>query len=360
MKLSKVFGIVLSLHVGVILLVMFQPSCQTTGGKAKLPQEEQGSIPSDSPEQTFNQGIEGVDEPLVDQSKVENKSEEFVVPQRPAPGELIVPKEDSAPLGPSPSIIVPTEQAVLPLELKPSDLAIYKVVRGDTLWGIARKNGVSLANLLKANPNLDKSGRLAIGQEIMIPGSGAASATNLTEEVVSDSPVSLQSGNSYTVEKGDTLSRIARGLNIRLSELLKANNMSMSSIIRPGQVLVVPEGTTSQTIQQAEPVDATLGVVPAGAITHVVKKGENLSRISAIYGVTVSQIMEWNGLSNPSLIRTGQPLIVSQSLSNAPEQTNLPDLKKEEKVVPAEEEAGSLQDFFNGSSAEDRPIIDAP
>ncbi len=28
MKLTKIFGIVLSLHVGVILLVMFQPSCQ--------------------------------------------------------------------------------------------------------------------------------------------------------------------------------------------------------------------------------------------------------------------------------------------------------------------------------------------
>ena len=62
---------------------------------------------------------------------------------------------------PSPSIIVPSEEiAPLPIDLKPSDLAIYKVVRGDTLWGIARKNGVSLANLLNANPNLDKSGRL--------------------------------------------------------------------------------------------------------------------------------------------------------------------------------------------------------
>ena len=33
MKLTKIFGIVLSLHVGVILLVMFQPGCQTTDKK---------------------------------------------------------------------------------------------------------------------------------------------------------------------------------------------------------------------------------------------------------------------------------------------------------------------------------------
>ena len=39
MKLTKIFGIVLSLHVGVILLVMFQPSCQTAD-KKKAPETE--------------------------------------------------------------------------------------------------------------------------------------------------------------------------------------------------------------------------------------------------------------------------------------------------------------------------------
>ena len=125
------------------------------------------------------------------------------------------------------------------MRLKPSDLSIYKVVRGDTLWGIARKNGVSLANLLKANPSMDKSGRLSIGQEIMIPTSAANLPVNVSPAPVADIPSAL-SVNSYKVEKGDTLSRIARKHNIRLSELLKANNMSMSSIIRPGQILSIP------------------------------------------------------------------------------------------------------------------------
>ena len=62
MKLSKVFGIVLSLHVGVILLVMFQPSCQTTGGKANVPTDEH----TDNADESFNQAIEGIDEPLID------------------------------------------------------------------------------------------------------------------------------------------------------------------------------------------------------------------------------------------------------------------------------------------------------
>ena len=54
MKLSKIFGIVLSLHVGVILLVMFQPGCQTGGPKKKPvePSEENVSV-----ENEFNEGV---------------------------------------------------------------------------------------------------------------------------------------------------------------------------------------------------------------------------------------------------------------------------------------------------------------
>ena len=356
MKLSKVFGIVLSLHVGVILLVMFQPSCQTTGGKANVPTDEH----TGNAEESFNQAIEGIDEPLIDDAtKEDKKPDEFAAPKRPVPGELIVPQEPASDLS-APGIIVPSEQKVYPLDLKPSDLAIYNVVRGDTLWGIARKNGVSLANLLKANPNLDKSGRLSIGQEIMIPGKTETSTVSTLNEVT-QTTANVQMGNTYSVVKGDTLSRIARILNVRLSELLRANNLSMSSIIKPGQTLNVPINSNGQVSEITQDVQSTPVIVPPGATTHTVKKGDNLSRISSIYGVSVTQIMDWNGLSNPSLIRVGQPLIVSQSQEQgtASIEPDAPAQKNNTQVVPADE-GGSLQDFFNDASTEDRPIIDAP
>lgn len=355
MKLSKVFGIVLSLHVGVILLVMFQPSCQTTGGKAKDLGADVPPAVEDAPEQTFNQGVEdsSIQKPL--EVKETSSANEFAAPQRPVPGGLIVPEEPGVPS--AQSIIVPREQKPVPIDLRPSDLAIYKVERGDTLWGIARKNGVPLTKLLDANPNLNQSGRLSIGQEIMIPG---VNTPGLSLPQPSQEPSNFESGltgNSYAVEKGDTLSRIARKHGLRLSELLKANNMSMSSIIRPGQKLRIPDGSSYIATGTTE-VPAPK-VVPLGASTHIVKKGDNLSRIASIYGVSVGQIMEWNGLTNPSLIRAGQPLIVSQGSVNS--QSNSPeiDFTNELKVAPNDEGA-SLQDFFNDSSNEDRPIIDAP
>jgi len=357
MKLSKVFGIVLSLHVGVILLVMFQPSCQTTGGPNKAMETNQTKLPSDGNEQSFNQAVEDTDQ-SVSSGLAKDDKEEFTSPQRPAPGTLIVPEETSSPVPISPTIIVPQEPVSHVENLNPSDLSIYKVVRGDTLWGIARKNGVSLSNLLNANPSMDKSGRLSIGQEIMVPTSGSNPPANISPASVAEVP-SVLSANSYKVEKGDTLSMIARKHNIRLSELLKANNMSMSSIIRPGQILSIPGNSGSpQSLSPQAPVVAPR-IVPPGATTHVIKKGENLSRIASIYGVSVSQIMELNGLSNPSLIRAGQSLIISNG-AESPSRTNLaPEPANEENVVPVDA-GGTLQDFFNDTSGEDRPIIDAP
>ena len=54
MKLTKIFGIVLSLHVAVILLVMFQPGCQTV---PKEQVEEDPTVEQESTDASFNTGV---------------------------------------------------------------------------------------------------------------------------------------------------------------------------------------------------------------------------------------------------------------------------------------------------------------
>jgi len=205
---------------------------------------------------------------------------------------------------------------------------------------------------LSANPNLSKDSRLSIGQEIMIPSAGTG--VKATQEII---PPAVEGGVTYIVRPGDSLSKIARSQGVSLALLMQANRMNASSIIRPGQSLVIPEQKNSNTVT-VTPV----APVPDGAITHTVKKGENLTRISAIYGVTVKDIMRWNNLADAGRIRIGQALIVSDS-SGSGADTSVPSAVTEQEA-PVEQalppsENDSLENFFKGN-VEERPVIEVP
>ncbi len=96
----------------------------------------------------------------------------------------------------------------------------------------------------------------------------------------------------YKVERGDTLGRIAREHGVSLSELIKANNISNPNLIYTGQVLTIP------------------GRGGRADITHVVVRGDTLTRIAASYGSSVSSIVSANPISNPNLIRIGQQILI--------------------------------------------------
>ena len=332
MKLTKIFGIVLSLHVVVILLVMFQPGCQTTDDKKPVTNQPPGTGAPPASNPSFNQGL--VDPtPSGSGESGQTTQSGLSEPTRPDPGGIIVP--GLTPVPPDPNT---TED----LSLSPANVSVYKVQRGDTLWAIAGKNNLTLNGLLNANPNLDKNSRLAIGQEILLPVGGVSNPAATVDPVVT--PV-VSGGASYVVKSGDSMTRIARIHGVSLAALLQANGLNNNSIIRPGQKLSIPEGGSSVTAPSAPSL-----VVPPGATTHTVKKGDNLGRISAIYGTTVKQIMEWNGLSDPGKIQIGQNLIVSESGETVPSPS------EPEGIAPAVQDS-SVQEFFEGK-VEDRPVVD--
>ncbi|MEE9177428.1 MAG: LysM peptidoglycan-binding domain-containing protein, partial [Acidimicrobiia bacterium] len=101
----------------------------------------------------------------------------------------------------------------------------------------------------------------------------------------------------YTVERGDTLGKIAREHGISLAELVEANDITNPNLIHIGQVLIVP------------------GEEGESEVIHIVARGETLGKIARKYGSSVSALAEKNGISRPNLIRIGQNLIVSGSAS---------------------------------------------
>ncbi len=103
----------------------------------------------------------------------------------------------------------------------------------------------------------------------------------------------------YTVQRGDTLSEIARDHDVSLADVIELNEMPNPDLIRPGQVILIP------------------GVDGSPEQLHVVSKGESLNRIAAAYGLSASAIAESNSLPNPNLIQPGQELVIPAVRKNA-------------------------------------------
>jgi LysM repeat protein len=129
-----------------------------------------------------------------------------------------------------------------------------------------------------------------------------------------------------------------------------ANNMSGGTIIKLGQILTIPPTESNISLLK----DGVKGDT-SSLNTHKVKRGENLSRIAAQYGVTVREIMEWNNIIDASKIQIGQVVRVSNSSISLPVDQE-PKISIE-KEVPVED--SKVEDFFRGV-VEERPIIDVP
>ena len=104
----------------------------------------------------------------------------------------------------------------------------------------------------------------------------------------------------YTVERGDTLSEIARDHDVSLADVVELNEIADPDLILPGQVILIPGE------------DGNTGTV------HVVAKGETLARIASAYGASPASIARANSLGNPNLITPGQQLQIPAT-GGAPE-----------------------------------------
>lgn len=149
------------------------------------------------------------------------------------------------------------------------DKNIYTVKKGDSLWLIANKNGVSVDDIKNAN-NLT-SNTLQIGQILIIPGKKTS-----TKEI------------TYVVKKGDSLWLIANKYDTTVEKIKSANNL-INNTLQIGQILTIPSSTEF--------------------FTYTVKKGDNLWLIAKNYNTTVDNIKKLNNLTSNTL-QIGQKLIL--------------------------------------------------
>ena len=165
----------------------------------------------------------------------------------------------------------------------------YTVQRGDTLWAIARRYGTTSEEIAEIN-NISNPNLIYPGQQLKIPTNSTTEGeeTRGTGDII------------YTVQRGDTLSRIAREYNVTVAHIVELNDISNPNLIYPGDKLRITESDVTN-----------LNPIPKNTYsTYTVRRGDTLSEIARRFGVSVNYLVTANNIQNPNLIFPGQILIV--------------------------------------------------
>ncbi len=229
----------------------------------------------------------------------------------------------------------------------------YTVQKGDTISHIAYRYSLRWQDVMAVNPGLNAN-RLRVGQTIKLPGQvdlKKVRQPKVKAAAPARAPVVAADGTTYTVQRGDSLSVIAKRFGVKTSELRAANNLS-GDMIREGQKLRIPGAKgvsstpaptpapaplpvplptpapvpapipTTNEISLPPPVDTSLTPAPitppavgtlapptpttptppaAPAQTHTVKEGEDIYAVAIRWGVSPSELKALNNLTGPDL-----------------------------------------------------------
>jgi len=155
----------------------------------------------------------------------------------------------------------------------PNSVIVYKINKGDSLYSIAKKYGVSVNDIINYNQLANTV--LSVNQQLLIP-------VNPTTEIGKESNI------NYIVKRGDTLYNIAKRYNLTPKELMEYNNLS-SSLLNIGDTIIIPQNKQY--------------------INYFVKTNDTLESIANRFNTTVDELMKINYLNTPD-VKIGQLLLI--------------------------------------------------
>ncbi|MCP1438235.1 membrane-bound lytic murein transglycosylase D [Erwinia persicina] len=165
-------------------------------------------------------------------------------------------------------------------------LARVEVGQQIELTQAAEMAGMSLNKLKSFNTGYKRGMTAPNGPHyIMVPKSHVAQLRNslATGDIAAVQPTALAStSTSYKVRNGDTLSGIAKRLNVSVKTLQQANNLRGVNI-KPGQTLSLGGGESAARLADN-----------GNSITYKVRKGDSLASIAKRHGVNTKDLLRWN------------------------------------------------------------------
>ena len=229
MKLVKIFGIVMGVHAAAFMFIFAIPGCRSTTKKPAAP------APVAAADSSPIAPVEPAASAPASSSEVSAVRFSPTRPGTPAAAELVAP--------PAPTT--------------------YVVAKGDNLWSIAKKTGVTVKQLTAAN-KISTDTPLKLGQKLTIPvakTTPAAAAPTTSVAPAAAAPVAAKTSTVHVVKSGETLGVIAKKYQVKVGDIATANNIADPTKIRVGQSLKIP-GVHAPAAKSATPAPA---VAPAPA-----------------------------------------------------------------------------------------------
>ena len=159
----------------------------------------------------------------------------------------------------------------------------HDVSRGESLWALAKKYRTKIDIIRQVNQL--ESDILSIDQILLIPVGQASSNILIPFE-------------AHVVSEGDTLWSLAKKFGVSEKKIMDINNIDNGSVLKIGQVLNIGNKNIFRNIESKK-----------RTILYSVKQGDNLSKISKLFNVSIKTIRQDN--DNLDIIRPGQILKIT-------------------------------------------------
>jgi membrane-bound lytic murein transglycosylase D len=183
-------------------------------------------------------------------------------------------------------------------------VSIHTVKRGESVASIAKK--YKTQPIVIRDMNSLVADALVEGSELRVP----TAIVNLPPKVMlAAARVDGRGGRTgrrpevHVVRSGDSLWRIAKRHSMDVATLARLNGMGPSDTLRAGQKLVLNTRSPSS--------GRSVSSGSSRAMSYQVRSGDTLSRIAQVFGVSVSDLVNWNGISKHTTLRPGQKLTVN-------------------------------------------------
>lgn len=255
-----------------------------------------------------------------------------------------------------------------PSSAPPPPASSHTVQDGETYYSIAKKHGITVSALEKANPKVNPN-RLRTGMKLALPARSAKAKTTgvaydygLPVPVKKPAPVPPPAparAGTHTVKAGDSLSVIAQSHGVSTAALQRANNLADVNSLRVGQVLVIPGSSSKGFSATKKPIVVAKNTTPAsktrsapssksskappppgsgtlkppsfpptppaepvrpeppapppshrGIVAYRMDRGDTIESVASMFGTTTAEIRRINKLSSTSTLKSGDEILV--------------------------------------------------